>query len=59
MIEIDGIKWFTLIEVAAMFVKKTKTISSWRRQGRLQGKKISKRIYIFSEIDIKKIVEGI
>ncbi len=59
MIEIDGIKWFTLAEVAKMFVKKAKTISLWRRQGRLQGKQISERTYIFSEIDIKKLIGGI
>jgi len=58
MIEIDGIKWFTLTEVAKMFVKKTHTISNWRRCGRLVGKKISERTYIFSEIEIKNMIEG-
>ena len=59
MIEIDGKKWFSLTEVSKMFVKKTQTISNWRRQGKLKGKQVSERIYYYSEEDIKNFIEGI
>lgn len=58
MITIDGEKWFTLKEMADMFVKKPQTISNWRRCGRIKGKKISERIYYYSEREVKKIIEG-
>lgn len=58
MIKIDGIKYFTLTEVSDMFVKKKQTISNWRRKGKLVGKKISEREYLFSEMEIKKFIEG-
>ena len=59
MIMLDDIKYFTLPEVAKMFGKKTQTVSNWRRDGKLKGKQISARKYIFSEIELKNFVEGV
>jgi hypothetical protein len=59
MIIIDGVTYFTLTEVAKMFVKKPNSISNWRRMGKLKGHRISPRKFIFSEIEIKNFVEGI
>ena len=58
MIEVSGQKWFTLTEIATMFVKTPQTISNWRRSGKLKCKKISERKYLFSEDDIKQFIEG-
>jgi hypothetical protein len=58
MIEIDGIKYFTLTEVSQMFVKSKQTVSNWRRSGRLKSKRISQRQHLFSEIAIKDFIEG-
>lgn len=58
MIYIDGERYFTLTEVAEMFVKKKQTVSGWRRDGKLKGKQVSPKKYIFSEIEIKKFIEG-
>ncbi|MDD2334845.1 MAG: helix-turn-helix domain-containing protein [Mesotoga sp.] len=57
MIEIEGRKYYTAKEAAAMLNLTTPTITRWIREKRLKGVKLGKSYLIPAE-SIKGILEG-
>lgn len=57
MIEIKGLKYYTLAETANHFNTSKQTISRWRRDKLMDGFKIGDRKFIFSEQNIEDFIK--
>jgi len=57
MIELSGIKYYSLQEVAQIFSVSKNTVSRWRREKKLKFLQLNKRKYYFSENNIKEYMK--
>jgi len=55
MININGKNYLTLSEVSKIFSVQKNTVSTWRRQGKIDFIKLTERKYVFPESFIMEL----